>query len=75
MYRDDFVISAALNQPLPTTPQMIIDYMKGQPLDHDPGTVYAYSNSRLQIPEFQRFEPLFLFDFTRCLASMACDEN
>jgi hypothetical protein len=26
MYRDDFVISAALNQPLPTTPQMIIDY-------------------------------------------------
>ena len=44
MYRDDFVISAALNQPLPTTPQMIIDYMKGQPLDHDPGTIYAYSN-------------------------------
>jgi CubicO group peptidase (beta-lactamase class C family) len=44
MYRDDFVIGSALNQPLPTTPQMVIDYMKGQPLDHDPGTVYAYSN-------------------------------
>src|SRR6266700_4933901 len=44
MYRDDFTISASLGRPLPTTPQMVIDYMKGQPLDHDPRTVYAYSN-------------------------------
>jgi len=43
MFRD-FIISANLGRPLPTTPQMVIDYMKGQPLDHDPGTVYAYSN-------------------------------
>ena len=43
MFRDA-IISTALGRPLPTTPQMVIDYMKGQPLDHDPGTVYAYSN-------------------------------
>ena len=43
MFRD-FIISASLGRPLPTTPQMVVDYMKGQPLDHDPGTVYAYSN-------------------------------
>lgn len=41
---NDATVSASLGQPLPTTPQMVIDYMKGQPLDHDPGTVYAYSN-------------------------------
>jgi CubicO group peptidase (beta-lactamase class C family) len=41
---NDFTISTSLGRPLPTTPQMVIDYMKGQPLDHDPGTVYAYSN-------------------------------
>jgi CubicO group peptidase (beta-lactamase class C family) len=40
----DSIISASLGRPLPTTPQMVIDYMKGQPLDHDPGTVFAYSN-------------------------------
>ncbi len=43
MFRDA-IISANLGRPLPTTPQMVIDYMKGQPLDHPPGTVYAYSN-------------------------------
>ncbi len=43
MFRD-FIISSTLGRPLPTTPPMVIDYMKGQPLDHAPGTVYAYSN-------------------------------
>ena len=43
MFRD-FIISASLGRPLPTTPQMVIDYMKTQPLDHAPGTVYSYSN-------------------------------
>jgi hypothetical protein len=33
-----------LGRPLPTTPQMVIDYMKGQPLDHPPGTSNVYSN-------------------------------
>ena len=31
-------------QPLPVTPQEIIEYMKTQPLDHLPGTVFSYSN-------------------------------
>lgn len=43
MFRDS-IISANLGRPLPTTPQMVIDYMKGQPLDHAPGASYAYSN-------------------------------
>jgi CubicO group peptidase (beta-lactamase class C family) len=43
MFRD-FIISSTLSRPLPTTQQMVIDYMKSQPLDHTPGTVYAYSN-------------------------------
>lgn len=43
MFRDA-TISTSLNRPLPTTPQMVLDYMRGQPLDHAPGTVYAYSN-------------------------------
>ena len=30
--------------PLPVTPQEIIEYMKTQPLDHIPGTVFSYSN-------------------------------
>jgi CubicO group peptidase (beta-lactamase class C family) len=41
---NDFTISSALHVPLPTTPQVVINYMKGQPLDHAPGTVYVYSN-------------------------------
>ncbi len=28
----------------PATPQLLIKYMLGQPLQHDPGTTYAYSN-------------------------------
>ena len=30
--------------PLPVTPQEIIEYMKTQPMDHIPGTVFSYSN-------------------------------
>ena len=30
--------------PLPVIPQEIIEYMKTQPLDHIPGTVFSYSN-------------------------------
>jgi len=41
---NDFAVSAGTGMPLPTTPQMIINYMKTQSLDHAPGTVYAYSN-------------------------------
>jgi CubicO group peptidase (beta-lactamase class C family) len=44
MYRDDFVISANLNQPLPTTPQIIFDYMKYQFLNYAPGTSNVFSN-------------------------------
>jgi CubicO group peptidase (beta-lactamase class C family) len=44
LFEDDFVISDALNQPLPTTPQMIVDYMKTQYLNHPPGTTNVESN-------------------------------
>jgi CubicO group peptidase (beta-lactamase class C family) len=44
LFQDDFVISDALNQPLPTTPQMIVDYMKTQYLNHPPGTTNVESN-------------------------------
>jgi len=37
-------IAAALGVAPPADAASIIRYMKGQPLDHDPGTVYAYSN-------------------------------
>jgi CubicO group peptidase (beta-lactamase class C family) len=40
----DFEISMILNQPLPTTPQMIIDYMATQPMQFDPGTDAVYCN-------------------------------
>jgi len=43
MFRDRTVVES-LGRSLPTTPQMIIDYMAGQPLDFDPGVRYAYSN-------------------------------
>jgi CubicO group peptidase (beta-lactamase class C family) len=43
MFRDA-IISTSLGQPLPTTPRIVIDYMKTQQLDHTPGTVYSYSN-------------------------------
>ena len=44
LFAEDFLISAALGQPLPTTPQMIVDYMKTQYLDHAPGTTNKVSN-------------------------------
>jgi CubicO group peptidase (beta-lactamase class C family) len=37
-------VSRALGVPLPVHPRQIIRYTMGKPLDHDPGTVYAYSN-------------------------------
>ncbi|MBP7933304.1 MAG: beta-lactamase family protein [Phycisphaerae bacterium] len=43
MFRDQ-IIAKALGRPLPTVPQMVIDYMATQPLQFDPGTQYAYSN-------------------------------
>src|SRR4051812_26251336 len=43
MFRD-FKISKSLGKQLPTSPQMIIDYMKTQPMDFNPGERYAYSN-------------------------------
>ncbi len=41
---EDFTISAALNMPLPVTPDMIVEFMSSRPLDYDPGIRYAYSN-------------------------------
>ena len=40
----DFKITKALHVPLPTTPEMVLDFMKTQPLDFTPGERYAYSN-------------------------------
>ncbi len=40
----DRQITTALGLPLPTTPQMIIDFMEREPLDFVPGTEYHYSN-------------------------------
>lgn len=40
---NDLLVSTTTGQPLPTTPQMIIDYMSTKPFDYDPGTGYAYS--------------------------------
>jgi CubicO group peptidase (beta-lactamase class C family) len=40
----DFAIAKRLHTSLPTTPQMVIDYMKTVPLDFEPGSRYAYSN-------------------------------
>lgn len=41
---EDFAVSAALNMPLPTTPDMIFEFMSSRHLDFDPGARYAYSN-------------------------------
>lgn len=41
---DDHRISAALGVPLPISRADIATYMTGQPLQHPPGTTYAYSN-------------------------------
>jgi N-acyl-D-amino-acid deacylase len=43
MFRD-FKISKSLGKPLPTSPELIIEYMRSQSLDFDPGSRYAYSN-------------------------------
>jgi CubicO group peptidase (beta-lactamase class C family) len=40
----DFQVCAEVTDSLPTNQQAIIDYMKTKPFNHDPGTVYAYSN-------------------------------
>jgi CubicO group peptidase (beta-lactamase class C family) len=40
----DSTVCEFLEQPLPVTPQMIIDYMKTQPMEHEPGTVFSYTN-------------------------------
>ncbi len=36
--------ATSLGDPVPATPKEMIEYMMGQPLQHDPGTTYAYSN-------------------------------
>ena len=36
--------ATALGAPAPASCETIIRYMLGQPLQHDPGTIYAYSN-------------------------------
>lgn len=38
------VAAAAVGAPAPASPETIIRYMKGVPLDFDPGARYAYSN-------------------------------
>lgn len=43
MFRDA-IISAALGESLPISQASILTYMTGQPMQHDPGTTYAYSN-------------------------------
>lgn len=43
MFRDK-TISRTLNVPLPISRDDIIAYMNAQPLQHEPGTKYAYSN-------------------------------
>lgn len=43
MFASD-TICAALNAPRPASTENIIRYMRGQPLQFDPGTRYAYSN-------------------------------
>ncbi|MEK6644003.1 MAG: serine hydrolase domain-containing protein [Planctomycetota bacterium] len=40
----DFVVTSALNESLPMTPVMAVEYMKTQPLDVNPGSTFAYSN-------------------------------
>jgi len=40
----DAIISAALGGALPIPQADILTYMTGQPLQHNPGTTYAYSN-------------------------------
>jgi N-acyl-D-amino-acid deacylase len=44
MLGNDIRIADGLGVPLPITPQLIMLYQLGQPLDFDPGSRYAYSN-------------------------------
>ena len=44
MYRPPFDIAAAVNAPAPASAETIIRYMKGRPLDFNPGEKYVYSN-------------------------------
>lgn len=41
---DAVVAATTFGATPPATPQLLIKYMLGQPLQHDPGTTYAYSN-------------------------------
>jgi len=38
------LIARTVGSPAPADPEAVIRYMRGQPLDFDPGTRYAYSN-------------------------------
>jgi len=38
------IAAAAVNAPAPASPETLIRYMKGMPLDFDPGEKFAYSN-------------------------------
>jgi N-acyl-D-amino-acid deacylase len=44
MFRPPFDIAAAVNAPAPASAETIIRYMKGRPLDFDPGEKHVYSN-------------------------------
>ena len=39
-----FIAAAAVNAPAPASPETLIRYMKGMPLDFNPGEKFAYSN-------------------------------
>jgi len=41
---DAVIAATTFGASAPATPQLLIKYMLGQPLQHDPGTTYAYSN-------------------------------
>ena len=41
---DAVVAATTFGATAPATPQLLIKYMLGQPLQHDPGVTYAYSN-------------------------------
>jgi CubicO group peptidase (beta-lactamase class C family) len=38
------IAAAAVNAPAPASPETLVRYMKGMPLDFDPGEKFAYSN-------------------------------
>ncbi len=43
-FADEVAAAQAFGGNPPATPEQLIRYEMGKPLDHDPGTVYAYSN-------------------------------